>query len=250
MFAESPLEKNPPEWYKRFKIVARDRGHLIDLIEEAICYDEEGYCCDLNFIDVSQVTDMSDLFTTSSSYEYELDRFNGDISQWNVSNVTNMYAMFNESDFNGDISKWNVSNVTDMRRMFADSPLEDNPPEWYKRFKIVARDRRHLIELIEDAIADEGDYCDLNFIDVSQVTDMSDLFTTSSSYEYELDQFNGDISQWDVSNVTNMSGMFAGSEFNGDISQWDVSNVTNMSGMFNDSPLKKNPPKWYKDKGF
>ena len=38
-------------------------------------------------------------------------------------------------------------------------------------------------------------------------------------------QFNGDISNWDVSNVTNMIGMFYNSQFNGDISNWDVSNV-------------------------
>jgi len=32
--------------------------------------------------------------------------FTGDISQWNVANVTNMAFMFNFSNFNGDISKW------------------------------------------------------------------------------------------------------------------------------------------------
>jgi surface protein len=31
-------------------------------------------------------------------------------------------------------------------------------------------------------------------------------------------EFNGDISMWDVSNVTNMDRMFMDSEFNGDIS--------------------------------
>ena len=42
--------------------------------------------------------------------------------------------------------------------------------------------------------------------------------------------FNQDISQWDVSNVTNMSGMFNGaSVFNQDIGSWDVSNVTDMN---------------------
>jgi surface protein len=41
-------------------------------------------------------------------------------------------------------------------------------------------------------------------------------------------QFNGDISQWDVSKVTNMSRMFCAGQFNGDISQWDVSKVTNI----------------------
>ena len=33
-------------------------------------------------------------------------------------------------------------------------------------------------------------------------------------------EFNGDISQWDVSSVTEMGHMFYKSEFNGDITQW------------------------------
>ena len=40
--------------------------------------------------------------------------------------------------------------------------------------------------------------------------------------------------------------MFTQSKFNGDISNWDVSNVIDMYGMFNNSPLEYNPPKWYK----
>ena len=43
-----------------------------------------------------------------------------------------------------------------------------------------------------------------------------------------------------------MDYMFAYTEFNGDISNWDVSNVTDIRHMFDKSPLEKNPPKWYK----
>ena len=43
--------------------------------------------------------------------------------------------------------------------------------------------------------------------------------------------FNQDISDWDVSKVTNMSEMF-GKSFNQDISDWNTSNITNMKGMF------------------
>ena len=39
--------------------------------------------------------------------------------------------MFNESDFNGDISSWDVSNVTNMKNIFKECPLEKNPPKWY-----------------------------------------------------------------------------------------------------------------------
>ena len=39
--------------------------------------------------------------------------------------------------------------------------------------------------------------------------------------------FNGDISSWDTSNVTDMKGMFSGATaFNQDIGSWDTSNVT------------------------
>ena len=45
-------------------------------------------------------------------------------------------------------------------------------------------------------------------------------------------EFSGDISKWNVSNVTNMREMFAHSKFDGDISKWDVSNVKNINHMF------------------
>ena len=42
----------------------------------------------------------------------------------------------------------------------------------------------------------------------------------------------GHIRRWDVSRVTNMSGLFQNkNRFNDNISRWDVSNVTNMSRM-------------------
>merc|ERR1719174_2977525 len=45
--------------------------------------------------------------------------------------------------------------------------------------------------------------------------------------------FNGDISKWDVSGVTNMNSMFRDAKaFNGDISEWNVSLVSNMNDIF------------------
>ena len=44
-----------------------------------------------------------------------------------------MIELFWGSKFNGDISEWDVSNVKDMRDMFYNSPLEKNPPKWYKK---------------------------------------------------------------------------------------------------------------------
>ena len=48
----------------------------------------------------------------------------------------------------------------------------------------------------------------------------------------QTENFNQDISNWDVSNVTDMSYMFYESFFNQDRSAWDVSNVDNMNYVF------------------
>ena len=49
----------------------------------------------------------------------------------------------------------------------------------------------------------------------------------------EASSFNSDISNWDVSNVTNMNYTFRNTtSFNQDISSWDVSNVTHMIDIF------------------
>lgn len=44
-----------------------------------------------------------------------------------------------------------------------------------------------------------------------------------------------DVTRVCTTKVTDMSGMFSGSDFNQNIRSWDVSNVTNMNGMFRDA---------------
>ena len=67
----------------------------------------------ISYWDVSQVTDMSNLF----AYQHDFDE---DIGQWDVSQVTTMTCMFHEAyNFNHPLNQWNVSNVTNMRQMFS-----------------------------------------------------------------------------------------------------------------------------------
>ena len=126
-----------------------------------------------------------------------------DISDWDVSNVTDMNRMFymcKELKSVGDISNWNVSNVINMRDMF----------DGCKYFNQ-----------------------DLSGWDVSNVTDMSFMFG-------ECECFNHNLSKWNVSSVTNMDFMFGSCySFNQDLSSWDVSSVTDKSCMFLDCPLKE-----------
>ena len=194
---------------KNSRIQPKNKTELQKLIKETI--EKNGTNCDLNFIDVSRITDMSNLFKSSWLDNIDISKFDGNISSWDVSNVTNMHGMFSSCKFNGDISKWNVSKVTDMSEMFkgvSDPFCPDKNPF-------------------------NGD---ISLWDVSNVTNMSEMFYDS--------QFNGDISNWDVSNVTNMSEMFYDSQFNGDISKWDVSNVSDMTGLFYDSLFNGDISKW------
>ena len=79
---------------------------------------------------------------------------------------------------------------------------------------VQPKNKDELKKIIEDTIKEQGNKCDLNFIDTSLIKDMSALFSESN--------------------------------FNGDISKWDVSNVKKMRGMFNHSSLEGNEPVWYK----
>jgi surface protein len=127
------------------------------------------------------------------------------ISGWNTSNVTNMYAMFNDSDFNQPIGSWNTSKVTDMSAMFDQTNIfNQNIGSW----------------------------------DVSKVTNMSLMFRGVSSASKHTFNNGGSssISAWTTSNVTNMNNMFANnSGFNQNIGNWNVSKVTDFSGIFGGS---------------
>ncbi|WFQ93483.1 hypothetical protein MFERI15181_00399 [Mycoplasma feriruminatoris] len=65
--------------------------------------------------------------------------------------------------------------------------------------------------------------------DISNVEDMSSMFSGAIS-------FNQNINDWNVSNVSNMSSLFEGAtKFNSELSKWDTSHVTNMAKMFKDA---------------
>ena len=154
----------------------KTREELRKILEERLASNPDA---NLNDIDVSNITDMGPDASNIGLFE-NLDPHNIDISEWNVSNVTNMGYMFDRCEnFNSDLSKWDVSNVINMDSMF------------YKCKNFNS---------------------DLSKWDVSNVKNMYSMFYNSI--------FNGDISEWDVSNVKNMYDMFKNSPLEKNPPKW------------------------------
>lgn len=73
--------------------------------------------------------------------------------------------------------------------------------------------------------------------------DLSEVNSLSAAF-YECTSLTQGLSDWDVSNVDNMSYTFQSSSFNGDIISWNVSSVETMFAMFKNSSFNQNIGNW------
>jgi len=171
---------------KRSKIKVKTKDELKDIIANS------PLDADLNHLDVSLITDMDFLFRDSD--------FQGNISEWDVSNLESAYKMFiNCPSFNSDLSKWKMPKLTDASYMFSRCPSFNS---------------------------------DLSKWKMPKLTDASYMFSRCPS-------FNSDLSKWDVSNVDSVESMFYMCEsFNSDVSSWDISSVSYKTNMFADGFFK------------
>ena len=97
------------------------------------------------------------------------DTFNVDISNWDVSRVTSMKGAFSGAkSFNQPIGDWNTHRVVDMSSMFEDASTFNR---------------------------------DVSKFSTRNVRDMSSMFRRASRFH------NPDLTNWDVSRVTDMSSV-------------------------------------------
>lgn len=168
-------------------------------------------CYDLSKLDVSQITNMSKIFQNSN--------FSGNISRWDVSNVTDMWGMFcSAKNFNSSIGNWDVAKVTNMFRMFFDAKsFNKNINKWNVSNVKNMSDMFYMAKEFNSPI---GDW------DMSSVTDIGNLF-------HEAEKFNQNISKWNTSNVRIMHNLFYNAKsYEQPLTNWDISNVTNIHSVF------------------
>ena len=171
---------------------------------------------------VGDITGWNTSCITDLSWTFYNSDFNQDISNWDTSSVTTMFAMFYaDAVFNQPIGSWNTSSVTDMHWMFVSANAFNQPIGSWDVSHVTAM---YYMFNMNAGLASFNQ--DLSAWNTSSVTDMSGMF-------YDDDVFNGDISSWDTSSVTDINNMFNGAvAFNQPIGSWDVSHVTDMALMF------------------
>ena len=102
-------------------------------------------------------------------------------------------------------------------------------------FKYKVKDFNELAHIIADIkqqlYKDKVDAFNLNWLDISNVTMLDQLFNVSI---FNRQYIFWDVSDWDTSHVTSMVGTFNGCKDICDLSKWDTSKVTSMVNMFYD----------------
>ena len=193
-----------------YKYHPKDKWELREILKKEL--GEKGHDADLNDIDVSKITDMSDLFGEFKHLASRYEPYNIDISKWNVSNVTNMEKMFQElPNFNCDLSNWDVSNVKDFHSTFLNC----------KSFKGEGLDKWN----VENAKTMQSMFCGCK-------------------------ELNIDLSDWNIKNLEEASGMFMDCEkLNFDLDKWKFNKLSVFTtwNMFTRAGFKK-IPEWYKFK--
>ena len=174
---------------------------------------------------------------------YSATGFDQDMSNWNILSSWTVLGMFNGvnlSTVNYDLLlvSWEaqLQGAYPNGAGYSSRVIQFGGGSQYTGFGAGGAARASLVNTFNWTFTDGGDVAALTNSNFNTVRDL--WFTNQSQAETSY----GLIGQWNTTAVTNMSNAFsyAGvvtNDFNEDISGWDMSNVTNMSGMFYRQPL-------------
>jgi surface protein len=167
---------------------------------------------------------MSTVRFTSEMFD-TASSFRGDgVDRWDTSQFEDVTYMFNKATlFNANLSNWNMAQAQFMSSMF----------EMAQSFTGYGMDQwniRQALTMAKMLIGTNLSDVNLSNWDVSNVHDMSHMFQYATSYQ------GIGISDWDTSNVIQMEYMFDGAtSFNASVHHWQVRDVVNMAYMFHNT---------------
>lgn len=244
---EDVIPESDPRYDPRY-LKPKTKKELISIIKREV-NKQPGDRIDLNHIDVSEISDMSELFyerAFQSVEEIVIDKwdvsnvermeymfygclkFNADLSSWNVSNVKNMSNMFYEcKKFISDISAWDVSKVTDFTNMFSGCKSFKSDLSAWKVSDTASIDE--FLSWCTGFDRLKSPKKSRNPKKPGTIEELREIV----KYELDIQGPNADLNHIDTSEITELTGLFYLSVENIKIDKWDTSKVTDMSGLFN-----------------
>jgi hypothetical protein len=223
----------------------------------------------------TSVTNMTKLFSGAEDFQ-------GNIVNWDVSNVVDMERMFmgwnSPFPFDMDLSAWNVSHVENFYQMFWGSSFADTIQCWCweisptdqeyilgakyaeeNYYRIVTNsecanwvpirfDNRSIRHAVRDWEQDKGSilsyrkWGNISEWNTTSVTNMDGLF---DGFDFRYDFPLVDLSLWDTRNIISMAESFRRSSGNPKgVAAWDVGSVENFRGMFQESEIDADLSGW------
>ncbi len=189
------------------------------------------------------------------TYNYDIDWGDGTNDTGVTGNITHTYSvagiytikikgefphLYFFANNNSDIEKlisieqWGDIHWKSMYKMFASCHIVINANDTPNLSEV-----NNMCGMFYWAGVDFNSTISINDWNVSNVTNMSGIFRGAT-------KFNQPLNKWNVSNVTNMEGMFRDAwSFNQPLNDWNVSNVTTMNSMFRNAKSFNQPlNKW------
>ena len=219
----------------------------------------------LNWLDVSCVTRMAELFyksvpgydktpcnvdvsrwdvrnVVSTSNMFGWTTFNGDVSAWKLESLDVCEHMFAYSSFDGDLSSWDISGVFDPWNMLDGCPIYNKPSKWPNGYKEGNR-KKSMWDINEDymdidghRIDDAGSVLDHQL----QVDEFCDIIDSIVSGEYNGERPGFEYARDAIYSVDDRSIYMVikrlrfqyGFEEHMNLNWLDVSGVTHMNTLF------------------
>ena len=195
-------------------------------------------------IELGGVTDLSYLFSTSSSHNIS--------SVWETSSSNEAVRR----GIRNAVFKWNVSGVKNMSYMFAGSKIDNAKPsdEAHEGYRVTGpssgkytRDFAHWADKLGNLETCQGMFKDCStfvgrgiasWTSMLKLTNLAQMFMNCSVFNQSVEQFRwkrGSYQETNISGEVTLKEMFRGcSSFNKPVGGWIMTNVTSLEGTFRD----------------